>query len=100
MVKVSKKVPQGKSIMIELKTKEKETTIQITGDFFLFPEESITILEDELNKILKQKKQEITQQEINKKIQQTIQENKINIIGFEPEDLSEIIIEGLKLNQE
>lgn len=90
MVTISKKVEKGKLVSVHAKKKENILQIKITGDFFLFPEESILELERELSEIHINSSFD----EIKKEIERIIQENKINIVGFKPEDLAEIIKEA------
>jgi hypothetical protein len=99
VINFNKKINNGKLINLNLNVKNNLLTVKIMGDFFLYPEEKITLLEDSINNF-KLNINQINLNELETKISKIINENEINIIGFTPKDLSECIVEGLKLNQE
>lgn len=83
------KVPNGKLLKISLEYNDNNkqiSNLHITGDFFIYPEEAIEIIEKQLintklnKKILKEK------------INDIIKENKIEFIGLNPEALATGII--------
>ena len=83
------KVPNGKLLKIFLDFNEKNNSIEninITGDFFAYPEEAIETMENELKKTLL--KREI----LLEKIKSIIKENNIEFIGLNAEGLTEGIL--------
>jgi hypothetical protein len=83
------KVPNGKLLKIFLEFNEKNNSIEninITGDFFAYPEEAIETMENELKNTLL--KREILLEKINF----IIKENNIDFIGLNAEGLTEGIL--------
>ncbi len=84
------KIPNGKLLKISLNYNERSNKIidlNIMGDFFAYPEESIEIIENEL------KNTNIENDIIYKKIKSIIKENMIQFIGLNPEG----IVKGIML---
>jgi len=87
------KVPNGKLLKITLDYNENNNQInqiRITGDFFAYPEESIEKIEDELKNLY------LVKNELIKKLNSIIQENKIKFIGLNAEGLTNGILMCLK----
>jgi len=87
------KVPNGKLLKIFLESDQKANSIiniNITGDFFAYPEEAIEIMENELKNTL------LTREILLEKINSIIKENKIEFIGLNAEGLTEGIMMCLK----
>ena len=83
------KVPNGKLIKINLEydiNTNKIVNINITGDFFVYPEEAIEYLENSLKNILLEK------EVLLKKIEGIIKNNKIQFIGLNSEGISKAIM--------
>ena len=83
------KVPKGKLLKIRLKYDEKSNLIDeinITGDFFAYPEESIESMENKLKDTLLEK--EI----LLKKIGSIVREENIQFIGVDVESLTKGIL--------
>lgn len=83
------KVPNGKLLKIFLEFNEKNNSIEsinITGDFFAYPEEAIETMENKLKNTLL--KREILLEKINS----IIKENNIEFIGLNAEGLTEGIL--------
>lgn len=83
------KVPNGKLLKISLEYNDKNkqiSNLHITGDFFIYPEEAIEIIEKQLINTKLNKK--ILKEKINK----IIKENKIEFIGLNPEALAAGIV--------
>ena len=84
MRSVDYKVEGGKLLRIDVDIENdiiKE--IKINGDFFMYPEEAILLIEEKLKGINKK--------EIKNKINEVIAERKIKIIGFQAEDVEKAI---------
>jgi small-conductance mechanosensitive channel len=87
------KIPNGKLIKVVLNYNAKNKKIlglKITGDFFVYPEEAIEILE---NKLINTALNEITLKDI---IENIKNENKIEFIGLDIEGLVTGILKCLK----
>jgi len=87
------KIPGGKLVKINLEYDEaskKIINVGITGDFFAYPEESIDVLEKELQDVTLIKK------DIYRKIDETIKSNNFKFIGLNSEGLTEGILRCLK----
>ncbi len=83
------KVPNGKLLKISLDYDEKNNsinTINIMGDFFAYPEESIESMENELKNTILEKESLI------KKINSIIKGYNIEFIGLHAEGLTEGIL--------
>ena len=84
------KVPNGKLIKIFLDYNLESNTIssiQISGDFFAYPEESIHKLEEQL------KGKQIEKNELYEIINSFVKENKVEFIGINPESLTHAVME-------
>jgi hypothetical protein len=87
------KVPNGKLLKIFIDYNIKKNTINkinITGDFFVYPEESIEIIEKKLKNVKLEKNLLI------EKINSIIKEYKIEFIGLNSEGITEGILQCLK----
>lgn len=83
------KVPNGKLLKISLQYDEKSnsiTKINITGDFFAYPEEAIESMENQLKNTL------IDRDILLKKITSIINEYDIQFIGLDAEGLTQGIL--------
>lgn len=87
------KVPNGKLLKISLEYNENNNQILslcITGDFFVYPEEAVEILENELTNVT------LNEKSLQQKIDDVIRENKIEFIGLNTEGLVNGILMCLK----
>jgi len=83
------KVPQGKLLKIYAEVdndKEILQSIRITGDFFAYPEESISELEDML------KETPFTEEDLFQTISTFIEDQHVQFIGIDAEGLTEAIM--------
>ena len=79
------KVKGGKLIRIRLLTKNKRIEkVEITGDFFLHPEETIDILEMAL-------RGQMLDADLGKSISNILKENGALLLGASPEDIAKCI---------
>ncbi len=84
------KVPNGKLLKVFVEFEDdnadikKIKDIKITGDFFMHPEEKITLLEDAM-------KDAQVDDELVKKLQLLIEQEEIELYGFSVEDLVGIV---------
>lgn len=87
------KVPGGKLLQVRLE-QEGGTIVEmeISGDFFLYPEEKLTDLENGLKGwwVNEDEKQ------LSARIEVLVVGNGITLVGFEPKDLARVIREALK----
>ena len=87
------KIPDGKLLKISLDYNDKNKKILgllITGDFFVYPEEAIEILEKKLVSTM------LNEKILKDKINNVIRENKIEFIGLNTEGLVTGIMMCLK----
>ena len=85
-------IPNGKLLKIFLEFDETKNIIKkinITGDFFAYPEEAIETLENELINTL------INKTNLFEKIKEVIKKNRIEFIGLNAEGLTEGILRCL-----
>ncbi len=81
------KAPGGKMIRISVDyTKNKIQNIEITGDFFLYPEEAIKKIEEGL------KDMDIEEKRLVEKLQGIVKKNKITFIGINEHSLTRAIL--------
>jgi outer membrane protein assembly factor BamA len=83
------KVPQGKLLKIFIEydeNKNKIKDIRITGDFFVYPEEAIELMETKLKNTV------IEREQLQEKIQSIIKEYHIEFIGVNAEGLTQGIL--------
>jgi len=81
------KVPGGKLIRATIETEGGSlTNVSITGDFFMYPEKGIDIINTSLAG------ESLDEAGLASKISKTIQENQINIIGATAEDFAKTIL--------
>ncbi len=83
----SKKVQGGKLVRVKILADEYISDIQISGDFFLHPEEAITHIEHNLKNLHKQ----TPSGEITARIEATLAKNNGAFVGIIPTDLTEVI---------
>ena len=85
------KIPNGKLLKINLNYEEnKIKKISINGDFFVYPEESIELLEHELEN------ETLNRDKILNKLRKIKEKNNIDMIGISPEGITEAIMMCLK----
>jgi lipoate---protein ligase len=89
--KTEKKVNGGKMVRVKIIADEYITDIQITGDFFLHPEETIMQIE----KNLKTLHIDTPLEEIVDRINIVMNKNKAILIGLTVDDLAFIVREAL-----
>lgn len=87
------KVPGGKLIIIKLSYSDKIERLQILGDFFLHPEESLALIED----MLIGSPINSTKAEISAKIDQMAKKENIEMIGITPDSIAEAIIMAINM---
>ena len=83
------KIPNGKLLKIFIEYDEKDNSIKdinITGDFFAYPEEAIEIMEKKL------KNTKMEKENLLLKINSIIKENNIEFIGLNAEGLTQGIL--------
>ena len=81
------KVPEGKLLKIFLEFENnKINSVKITGDFFLHPESGLELIEKDLMGA------ELSEQEIVKKINETVQGNNLELFGLNPKGITKAIL--------
>lgn len=88
---ILKKIPNGKLIRLKIDADETINQIKITGDFFLYPEESIEEIEKNIAGIAVNSPAEIYAQ----RIHQSLAAHGAAFIGVTTEDIANAIAESL-----
>jgi len=86
------KLPGGKLVSVKLECDSKIERIEITGDFFLHPEETLFRIEDSLVGT----SVDAGESEIAKKIEEIIKDSKAEILGMTPLVIAQTIREALE----
>jgi len=86
-----KKITGGKLLRVKILAEEYINDIQISGDFFLHPEETISQIEQNLKKLHVQ----TLEHEIQDRISNVLEKNKAIFVGIRSEDLTQLIKEAL-----
>ena len=91
MVKTAEnKVTGGKLVRIKLDDNGSSITFcQITGDFFLHPEESLK----EIEQVIISQPIPLNKESVLQSLQTVIQQHQIELIGFTPEDIVGLLLE-------
>lgn len=88
----TKKVPGGKLLRVKSEFQEVVESVQLTGDFFLHPEDALGGLEKSLEGIAVDSPAEIFLE----RLREAIQKNNIELIGVSPEDIVSTLLESLQ----
>lgn len=81
------KVPNGKLLKLFLETADNRIkTLKITGDFFLYPEEAITLLEEGLLGA------PLEEAELGERLQRVIDQNKVELYGVDVASIVKTIL--------
>jgi lipoate-protein ligase A len=87
-VKAEEKVPGGKLVCIETQIKDgKTTSVRITGDFFLHPEDAIDMVERSLSGL----GADASETEISSRIKDSLERSGAQLVGASAEDLARIL---------
>lgn len=86
-----KKVPNGKLVKVSVSFSDLIESIQISGDFFLYPESCIASIEQRLSGIPSNPKIE----EVQEIIDQVLREQNAEFLGLTAKDLAEAVVEAL-----
>ncbi|MBI4043910.1 MAG: hypothetical protein HY393_03850 [Candidatus Diapherotrites archaeon] len=81
------KVPNGKLVKARVDFVERLERVQITGDFFMHPEEGIANIEQALNGL----KANSTSGELEKAIQRAVLLNQMELVGVDAESLARAV---------
>ncbi len=85
---VKHKVKNGKLLEIRIIYDEKIQELKILGDFFIYPDEGLEIIEKELVGV------RLNLNSIEEKINNTIKKNNIEMIGIDPRSIAISICEA------
>lgn len=81
----------GKLVRVKLLAGEYINDIQISGDFFLHPEETITHIEQNLKNL----HCDTPREEITARIENVLQKNRAVFVGLIADDLSETVVRAI-----
>jgi len=84
-----KKIPGGKGIRLEIEYDSSITKARITGDFFLFPEESILKIEEALVGI----SIPIKKEDAKGLVEAALKKSNASLVGVSAEDIAEMLVE-------
>lgn len=86
------KVPNGKLLKIFLEQSGgKIKAVKITGDFFIYPEEKISALEESL------KGEVLAEENLAKKLKSIIEKEKLELLGVDAGSIAKVILMAAKL---
>ena len=88
----TKKISGGKLIRVDVVYADQVEQVKITGDFFLHPEELITVIEENLTGT----EIPLSKDLLVGRIQSIINNNDATVIGFSPEDLISVLMDAVK----
>ncbi|HBU06798.1 MAG TPA: hypothetical protein DEB09_01815 [Candidatus Magasanikbacteria bacterium] len=81
------KVPNGKLLKIFLEQETgKITTVKITGDFFIYPEEKIVLLEQALLG------EDLSEEKIAEKLKSVVEKENLELFGVDCESIAKVVI--------
>ncbi len=86
------KVPGGKLVIIKIDYTDRIKSIQILGDFFVHPEESLNMME----KLLVGIRTDASRDEIAGKIRAIAEQRNVEMIGVSPESIADAIKMAIK----
>ncbi len=90
--KAIKKVPGGKLVRVDITYGERLEKVIITGDFFLYPEDVLPVIENALaGALLPLEKTSLIE-----KVQNILNREKAVLVGFSPQDLIDILEEAMQ----
>lgn len=90
--KAIKKVPGGKLVRVDVTYGERLEKVVITGDFFLYPEDVLQVIEDALTGALLP----LQKTSLIEKVQNILDKEKAVLVGFSPQDLIDILEEAMQ----
>lgn len=88
----TRKIPGGKLIRIDVVFSDTLESVKITGDFFLFPEETL----DQIELALKGANIPLDRLALTAKIDGALLENQAELVGVSPADVIDTLEEALK----
>ncbi len=86
-LKVSKKVPGGKLVRMDIQFEGVLKRVKITGDFFMYPEEALEELERAL--------EGAPLEELEKRMQKVFDARAVTLLGVTVQDLASLIKESV-----
>lgn len=90
---VSKKILDGKLIRIEIDVEDNLVrSVKITGDFFLFPENTL----EEIENSIIESALPLDKEELTTRIKNVLRFNEAELVGASPEDISLLVEEATK----
>ncbi|MDE1846005.1 MAG: hypothetical protein KGH53_01870 [Candidatus Micrarchaeota archaeon] len=86
------KIPGGKLLTVKITYSSKIDSIQLLGDFFLYPESSLQLIESALVGM----ESSSTMEELSSKVAQVVAKNEIEMIGITPDSIAQTILMAVK----
>ncbi|MFA4830906.1 MAG: lipoate protein ligase C-terminal domain-containing protein [Patescibacteria group bacterium] len=81
------KVPEGKLLKVFLTAEEgKIKDVKITGDFFMYPEEKIVLLEEAV------KGMELNEEALKEKLEKIIVQENLDLFGFDAGSIAKTMV--------
>ena len=88
---ITRKIPGGKLVRMDVTFSDHIEDVVITGDFFLYPEDAL----DELIKVIRGKSLPINAAELTRELNQTLETNDAQFLGVSVNDLVSLLQEVL-----
>jgi len=89
------KVPGGKLLRVKVDFDEKINKVEITGDFFLYPEDKLKEIEGTLSGLTVS----ISEEKLTELIIREVQDHKIEMVGISPEAIARNIKKALEVTE-
>ncbi|MDE1767778.1 MAG: biotin--protein ligase [Candidatus Micrarchaeota archaeon] len=86
------KVPGGKLVIVKLSYSDKIETLQILGDFFVYPEEALP----EIENLLIGSQINAAKQDISKQINDYASRKNIEMVGITPDAIAQAVIMAIR----
>ena len=95
MTRVEEKVLGGKLVRLNRKTSALDVSVQISGDFFIYPEEGVYRLEETLSKL----PGTVEESAVRGAIEETIQGCRLELIGIDAATIARLFAECCKCGE-
>ena len=95
MTRVEEKVPGGKLVRLNRKTSALDVSVQISGDFFIYPEDGVYRLEETLSKLPGTAEESA----VRGAIEETIQGYGLELLGIDAGTIARLFTESYRCGE-